>query len=282
MPDEKIKRQLVLLKESNEAVVRYLDDTSIALLINRQAVASGTCVNIGSKYFVATAAHNLIGCTKEDVFLIYSKEFSDYKLAITNLGIQGGQPNNPLDIGFIELSKSEALKSRKRFIDLSQLELGVNQKNDDLILVSGYPSDIVKTFKQGNAVSPIGYTTHSSSSAIKQLPAYDIILEYPKDGNAIYSAKISSLPNAYGLSGGGFWLLHINDDGIWSTNSIRLIGIDISWDKKSRWIKGIQIQHWLNFVIQEYPEIKKDVSIATRLRTKFLSNKLFVYVKNHR
>jgi len=277
MNNSKTQKQLALLRESTMAVVRYLDNTSIALIIKNKDVGSGTCIKIGSRYFIATAAHNLIGCTSGDVLLVHSKTPSSHKINITKFGFIGGGKDDLLDVGFIELSEDEVNKSGKRFIEFTQLEFGVHHKDDDLILVSGYPSEIVQILASGNAVTPIGYGTISCRVGTNSFSAYDIFLEYPEENNAIYDKVLHNLPKAHGLSGGGFWSLHINDSGLWSTDKIKLIGLDVSWSERNRWVKGIQIQHWLDLVLNEYPDLRPNVPLLSRLKTSFLCSKIFIY-----
>ena len=53
--------------------------------------------------------------------------------------------------------------------------------------------------------------------------------------------------------------LNINTEGIWSNQKIKLFGIDRSWSPTKRWIKGIQIQHWLKMVIEDIPKSEKEI-----------------------
>lgn len=84
------EKKLAVIKHSTLSLVRFFDNISVAIIITNSKqepidIASGTCIKIGDRYFIATAAHCVKKQTKENIFLIHTKtpnlkdvEISDY------------------------------------------------------------------------------------------------------------------------------------------------------------------------------------------------------------
>ncbi|MGB5848968.1 MAG: hypothetical protein WBH40_10805 [Ignavibacteriaceae bacterium] len=261
-------KQIEVLKQSTLSLTKYLDNISIAIIgtdKNQQPaeIGSGTCIKIGDTYLIATAAHCIRGYKMDDLFLIHSKSPKPKDISINKIGFRGGGDCDLLDIAWLELTEETARTIEKEFIDLKDIVIDIYHIHDDLTFVSGFPGALIDHVKENKllSVTPIGYLTITIDppSIGQTINKYDIFFDYPKDGNLVFDNRAKELPDPKGISGGGFWSLNINTEGIWSNQKIKLFGIDRSWSPTKRWIKGIQIQHWLKMIIEDFPALEKEI-----------------------
>jgi hypothetical protein len=260
------EKEKVFLANYTEAIVRHLDSRCVGIVTYKNgSFGSGVCVEIGGKYFVATAAHVIQGCTEEDVTTIHTRAPSNQKTHIVSIGSNGGG-DDVVDVGYLEIDPQYAKSMGKEFVDLGRLESGCSELPNDLAVVYGYPAELtdIELFKEkGIAVQPIGYVTPTKthSDVAKQLDyspiqQNDIYLEYPEDGNILTNGKaVKKMPEAPGMSGGGIWSTNVNYAGIWVADMCKLIAIQRSWNPCVRYLRGTQIQHWLQLIKANFPAL---------------------------
>ena len=167
-------------------------------------------------------------------------------------------------IWYLKLSPEKVEQIGKDFIGIDRISSSVNGYKVELVVVSGYPAEFSSFDKEKKHlnVMPIAYHTHSLNvESVGGIATHDLYFDYPEDGNEIFGEfTFNKLPDAPGLSGGGFWSTHITKkEGLWTTNDMKLIGIDESWHEHERWIRGTQIQHWLNLIRRDMPNIRDDI-----------------------
>ena len=109
-----------------------VDASSVALLIRSGSsdpeLASGTCLRIGDRYFIATVSHALLDAASSEIDLAYTHEGTHSHTPIERVGVRGGRRDDPIDVGYLELTKEYADAIRKTFISLA-LPVKVFQKN---------------------------------------------------------------------------------------------------------------------------------------------------------
>jgi len=59
-----------------------------------------------------------------------------------------------------------------------------------------------------------------------------------------------------GYSGGGIWDQHFSTEGVWTPGKATLFGMQSSWSESERYVRGVQIAHWLRLIHQHYPELQ--------------------------
>ena len=65
--------------------------------------------------------------------------------------------------------------------------------------------------------------------------------------------------NPQGMSGGGVWQGTQQDGELWSPEGLRLVGIQSSWYAPGKYIRAVQIIHWLKLVHSNLPELRDTI-----------------------
>lgn len=271
------RRAEEILRGQTEALVRHLDEQCVALIgfqgDTPGEVGSGTCVTIGGRFFVATAAHFIEDYANADLFIVHTRtpKPADQRVPIIGRGLRGGKVTDPVDVAFLEISGESAISIGKKFVPLERLEPCCEDLPQDLAFVYGYPSEKVdpELLKQQKVrLQPIGYLTIPIDPAsLGRDRNFDVYLEYPAAGNKLTTGEeLDKLPAAHGISGGGIWAAHVNEPGLWSPDKCKLIATEQSW-RGDEWVRGTQIQHWLDLVATDIPELRPLIEALLQTRT---------------
>lgn len=255
-----------ILRGQTEALVRHLDERCVGLIgfqgDTPVEIGSGTCVTIGGRFFVATAAHVIEDYANADIFIVHTRtpKPAEQRVPIIGRGLRGGKSVDPVDVAFLEISGESATTIGKTFVPLERLEPFCPDLPRDLALVYGYPSEKIdpELLQQRKVrLQPLGYMTPTIDPAsLSRDRNFDVYLAYPAAGNQVTTGEeLDKLPAAPGISGGGIWAAHVNEPGLWSPDKCKLIAIERSW-LKYEWVRGTQIQHWLDLVAAEIPELR--------------------------
>jgi hypothetical protein len=87
-------------------------------------------------------------------------------------------------------------------------------------------------------------------------PEVDIFLNYPEDEVTEDGVTPFNLPHPGGMSGGGIWDQEMFQGELWDPNAVKLIGIQSRWDENGRYLRGVQIVHWLRLVFRDFPDLR--------------------------
>jgi len=245
--------------QRSEALRHHIARYSITLVTCSDGVpnglGSGTCVEYNGIFGIATAAHVVRDVKSEEISIIYKPSATNLNSYVTSTLFNGGRDKDPLDVAFLLLSDDglNEINKYKTFLPCSRLRRGVSIVMNDLFVVYGTPSELLDPAaleKKELRAQPIAYVTISLDKLPGQLiESNDIALEYPKYGNIITEdGSPANLPKAEGLSGGGMWIASAHKEGIWSPEDAALVGVEISWHPRERWIRGNQIQHVLSLL----------------------------------
>ena len=121
----------------------YLSRHSIALVLKdaagRPGTGSSTCVKIGSRYLLATAAHNIKDIDDAGIDLRAASELSRSRLPFVARSCSPSQPAPPTDVAWIELDERTALQNRLQFIELRDLQVAPGQTREHPFIIQGYP-----------------------------------------------------------------------------------------------------------------------------------------------
>ena len=271
MEDDQLQLKRGILMEAIKGMVAFLFQRSVGIAIiknNRLTnTGSGTCIQVGDRYFVATAAHVIASSQKEEIWLIHQTAPTENQIPILACGTRGGTANeDDIDVGWIELEGNTAIGLNKTFIQLAQIQPNVAFVENDLVVINGYPGALVnKQLLKLRELSVQSIAYHTVTLPKSEWPngkqeAFDIITNYPSDGNILTDGTPYSLPDAPGISGGGIWSMNITTAGLWSPMSAQLIGVFRSWSDSHRWGRGTQIQHWLKLISDSHPELEDVVN----------------------
>lgn len=85
----------------------------------------------------------------------------------------------------------------------------------------------------------------------------DVFLDYPDDDSLVNEGYWPiDLPDPSGMSGGGIWDEGHGLDPIWSPESVKLFAIQSGWYEKKRYVRGVQIIHWLRLIHEHYRDLR--------------------------
>jgi len=256
LTDHEVKALLPHVFKHSVAILRYHSK-------NNCSVGSGTLVNIGTRFFVATAAHNLVDFSDECLILGHTKEVSYKQLQFERRRPFQNEPEPTTDVGYIELSGATAASMpEKDFLPLEMIRPFVNSWPTRVFL-AGFPSELVPkelVMRNEFRLRGLGYLTETRNLKAAQYEdvdeSRDIHVDYDKRAVFVQNQSVVSMPEPYGISGGGLWGLPTMGQGmLWTPENAMLIGIDRSWMKHSRVAFCTQIQHWLRLVASDYPDL---------------------------
>jgi hypothetical protein len=268
----KVDVSKLILQAQSEALVRHLDDRCVGILGFRddfpEKLGSGTCITLGGRFFIATAAHVIAPYTNDELFIIHSRTPGGTLTPILRRGARGGRLQDPEDVAFLELAPEHARSLGKNFVDASRLMPGISHLPEDNVLVYGYPEDNIDPAQLAERhfkVQPIGFLSPpmplaSVTGTSTALDArYHLVFEYPKIGNILSTgAALPELPAAWGISGGSVWAGGMREPGVWAPDKCRLIAIEYRWFE-FEWARCTQIQHWLDLLRCDLPELKAHI-----------------------
>ena len=86
-------------------------------------------------------------------------------------------------------------------------------------------------------------------------PSVDIFLDYPDEEVVLEGYGAFRPPVPVGMSGGPLWDMG-HTTGLWTPADCKLIGIQHEWSSSQRWLRVVQIYHWLKLIQLHYPDLR--------------------------
>lgn len=259
-----MKRGVELMTVANGGARDHLQEIGVAILGMRNGepaeIGSGTCVQIGTRYLIATAEHVIAPYADDSIALITSQERRERRRWTPQIVRRG--MDKLADVAWLEIDPTEAPQVTRRFIGLDRFAAGRSHV-PDLVTVYGFPRDMIRLFReeQGIGAQPVSFATYTLDSAERPadaVDARDLYLDWPPYGLIGPNGEPVDAFEPFGISGGGIWTMEMNGTGVWSPDSMKLIGIENSW-VRWKWVKGSQIQHWLALVARDLPELADEI-----------------------
>jgi hypothetical protein len=244
----------------------YLSNRSVALLLRPEPglwVGSGVCIRIGARHFVVTAKHNLQH-NGQDL------QISD--IEVRARGEKYGEPLNvtskslasDLDLAWLELDPMASKRPHLAFVTIDEIASLPEKGDREPCCLLGYPAEMAdkpSDAQQRPLLESAFILTLSIPQSRRQGHATDgtFAIEWPPHDGSLDD----SLPQPYGLSGGGVWLLPRHDDYlVWSPERARLVGIEVAWRRDAKELVVIRIERWLELISNDFPEIRASVMRA--------------------
>jgi hypothetical protein len=142
---EPTEHQLRLGSHVSSAVESYAKRHSAALVLffaeNHVEVGSATCVRIGERFLLATAAHNIAELGSEDIRIVAPLSTSEAWLPIAS---RNWRLEGQLDVGWLEVTGAVASNSGLAFIDADEMLAPFEEpSSDSLYLVQGIPAELL-------------------------------------------------------------------------------------------------------------------------------------------
>lgn len=232
----------------------------------RVDVGSGVGIQVGSRFFVATAGHNLCGFADESIALVHLDRLSSERFSFETRWPPSSARDVQPDIGFLELPASVALQSDKRFLSIDEIRPGFSHWGGNVLLV-GYPSESVPRALVERGLfrlEAMAFTTSKVEPYEYALdPTLDIGLEYRDSALVARDGSQMPTPKPHGLSGAGVWSFPPpRKSGVWSPSDSMLLGIQRSWLQHSHIVVCTQVQHWLRLIAEKCPDLASAIAEA--------------------
>lgn len=240
--------------------------------------ASGVIVTIEGRLFLATAAHTLRPSANRRLQFV-SKQVGVGALRVPILK-QHKLDQDVIDVGVLELADSSELRQlRVEPLPLSRVADMRNGDSSSPARILGYPAEWIKTVK-----TTAGVRTGCLAQSLGSFPVNpahwpaisqetnnpetdrDIVLHFDRNSEFFdYTPELrlpKMPPDPHGMSGGGIWQprAHLRDGEIWHPERSHLIGIQYDWPTFGRFLRGVQIIHWLRLVADTFPELSDSLN----------------------
>lgn len=256
-----------LFEQSNLAVHNHVYGFSLALMDDREAeLGSGTLVEVAGKWFVATAAH-CIPASPTGRLRLHSNQRQHTKGNILGFLKHGRHPT--CDVGYLELDPSHARSylTGKRPCPIARLyPAGIGAVGSVVSLVGCPKSET--SWTQQSSHDPVLRIRNNAFATVPMTQAewptdedqqVHVLLPYPVEGIQAGTGQAVINPAPQGFSGGGVWDHGHPHPGVWQPELARLIAIQSSWNEGSRYLRAVQIVHWLSLLFSDYPTLQSNL-----------------------
>jgi hypothetical protein len=264
--------------EKNLVFTESIDGSRAALagkittLVDRENLAngSGTLIQILGRVFICTAGHVIPSNPTGRIWplLRQIRHEGDGFPAYASFG-----RHPELDVGYLEIHPDAIEKyfGGDTFTTIDHIAVRGSGRPQHSVLVVGAPAahrEITRdsrtemTYK-ANVMTywtvPLSVSEWPVVPVVNRPPdeSVDIFLNYPKDEAISADGRGPvDLPNPEGVSGGGIWDQEFNAGRVWDPSAIKLVGIQVAWNEQERYLRGIQIRHWLRLLYRDIPSLR--------------------------
>ncbi len=276
-----------------DAVGEFVRHRSVAFIFEKQGeaeIGSGTLIQIADKVFVATAGHTvrptqILEFMGENGVFVEMEVRNDGKdrrwsgkhaVPVLSYG-----KHSLLDVGFFEINATGLSVLQRSAIELNQISVQPIQYGR-LAIVFGYPSALKKERQFSARESAMRFASMTYANCVldpSEWPAVpednsepnedvDCFVRYSREDEMSVapigrfrgqsaSGLPDRLPEAFGMSGGGFWQSWVPNEGhVWSPSNYQLFAVQSTWYPKGNYLRAIRIRHWLDLIAESYPDLR--------------------------
>lgn len=228
---------------------------------------------IAGEYFVLTAAHVTRPATDFGFAQYIAPRIPKAPLIrLDDAVAHATDPEDPWDLAAVHLPKSTAEKiaEGRKFLRLVQLDHSDGHDKDDILALVGYPEAnmVHDTFKRSVRTKPLPYLTVWYGGDRGPIPDSDpglhLLVEFTRRESVNQSGEEVEVPAPFGISGCGIWRLMNGKSrkNSWTSNEIRLIGIQHSWMRSLNVLKGTKIKYAIEVIYRQRPDLRKAIHIS--------------------
>lgn len=229
--------------------------------LNPLEQGSGTCIRIGGRFFVATAAH-VVPTFPSTRYAVLTPSTKDWVLKVIGGGRRGGGPRDELDVAWLELAPRAAAAAGRHFLDVARLGPYRDGSDEDLCVYGAPAQDRQMGTKDGlPSVTSVASMWATRSMTADEIGDVDrerrIHLLWPRIVMG-HNDDAYAYPEAPGLSGGAIWSLNTRAHGAsWRADQAQLIGVEFAAQRARghRYLIGQQIHVWMEMVAEDIPEL---------------------------
>jgi hypothetical protein len=265
-PDPKV------LAELSRAMMEHLIPRSVAIILHNEedtlgGLGSGTPIQIGGRYFAATAAHVLddVEITQVGVVALGGRvgKWSNATPKLVGWGRRGGKPTDAVDIGWLEI-KPQAIEHMttewgRQFVTLDRVSLDPVPP-EAAMYVFGAPGELTSEREiQGRpyvGLQALPYLTRALRLQGSGVAEHDLYVEYLSEMQSEEGTK--PMPSAEGLSGSGLWRVNPNPGGIWSPDRAQLVAVQRTCSP-GKYLRGTLMRDWLGMLREDLPELAPEI-----------------------
>lgn len=262
--DERVLMLNNELKKYAVSIVPILPDMQN---LDPSAMGSGTCVRIGGRFFIATAAHVIMDRPFNQHFVLTPK-LSNWSLRIVGGNVRGGRQNDYLDIGWLELHGRAAALAERSWLDVARLRTHCVGDEDLVVFGSPQQDAVRQTHPDGSPMlrangswwATRAITDVRDLASDDKLGGTKMFLKWPRLIKG-HNDEYYETPNAPGISGGSVWATNL-DHSPWRAEYAQLVGIEYAWARTGvpdRYLKALQIQTWLEMVAEDIPQLRPEI-----------------------
>lgn len=268
-----LETRKAIFQESLDANVRFLFDRTVSLMDrNGSEIGSGTLFRIQDRVLIATAKHLIKGDPNGRIWpIIESPRFE--KDGFPRFASFAKHPT--LDVAYLEIDPegAEEYFGNRVYASLDEIGLESTGRPGKSVIVAGSPGEHV-TIKRNSSDStslnarvmffltfPVQVEKWPENQDDPLNCENDFVVNYPSDKQMIEEGfPPIFLPHPGGISGGGFWDQGFESGALWSPDKSRLVAIQSRWNSRMRYLRAIQIRHWLCLVYSKFPDLREAIT----------------------
>jgi hypothetical protein len=275
-------QKIAIASQSSQALFKSLSTHSVSIFDTDDkddpsgwGLFSGTLVQIGKRVFVATASHCVTMPASSTRYWILPDAPQHASERATIIVAAWKTTGDRPDVGVLELDAASLVPyTSKTPCLLDRLRIEGLGRADRICSLVGTPGQYVQqeNIGAGKGLKAVAISYSSSPIGIAEWPTFnaspaldlgiDILMHYPagtNDTTRLDTGLPIELPDPSGMSGGGLWDQGFNTGKIWSTDEAFLFGIQSAWFPSKRYVRVVQIKHWLRLVHQHYPDLQSEI-----------------------
>jgi hypothetical protein len=224
---------------------------------------TGTCIQIGGHYLVATAAHIFEEMPATYQAAVFCLTESGSTVWPTSRPLIRGGVDGFVDVAFLELDAGVAITIGRSFIQLGSLDPFYREATSDLAFLYGYPWPVEILEEGTTGKERVGLATVSDmtgflvTSSQQENERYDLRVRYtrPFESGAPPPGRVHRLPVPRGLSGGAVWAM----TGTGQDARLRVVGTVRAWCETEHWLQCDRIGYWMQLVADERPDTRAEI-----------------------
>jgi len=244
------------------SAVLLMDDPDAPPVDKPPPNGSATCIEIGGRHFVATAAHNLNNLESLRNLSLGAfgeiGKFTRLSPKLINKGRRGGWDYDRVDIAWLEI-EPRAVPSwteewGRRFVTLDRMWLGKAADVDKHVCCLGQAYESLK-FLTVNGIPTVGFRPLPYLSGTKRSedPEHQMWVHYARVMHSMEGQK--DAPDPAGFSGCGLWFVNPKQNGLWTPERAQLAAIEHGWLPESECLTGTLMRHWVQMIREDIPEL---------------------------
>lgn len=244
-----------------------IGDATVAIVAEQNGIVqhgTGTLLRIADRYFLVSAAHVLRQAHDGQAILFLGSQDDKGLLQLYKnfQCVRADRFDDSLDVAVSELDQEMVDHlGAHRFLGLMDIVTQDCSSEEDIYLVTGYPTAIATKWQPGQSTMILPrwslltalYTGKKNFTTYQK--GHNILLQRSGNTVSIGELDIPMPPKLEGISGGGIWKTNYAalQDG-WTADKAKLVAVETSVFANA--IKGTSFKAVAKLICQAYPELR--------------------------